>query len=109
EVLYSAQPYGKHSQLWVASLDRTTPPQLVSASGEDSPHFGPDGRIVYRSFDGINHYLEQMNEPGRLGSLQNSSVPDWQCLLHVPGSALDHHHGNHAEWNHRHICSPSRR
>jgi hypothetical protein len=64
EVLYSVQPYGKHSQLWVASLDRTTPPQLVSASGEDSPHFGPDGRIVYRSFDGINHYLEQMNRDG---------------------------------------------
>src|SRR5205823_7220348 len=59
EVLYSAQPYGKHSQLWVASLDRTTPPQLVSASAEDSPHFGPDGRVVYRSFDGTNHYLEQ--------------------------------------------------
>ena len=57
EVLYSAQPYGKHSH-------RTTPPQLVSASGEDSPHFGPDGRIVYRSFDGTNHYLEQMNRDG---------------------------------------------
>ena len=64
EVLYSAQPYGKHSQLWVASLDRTTPPQLVSASAEDSPHFGPEERIVYRSFDGTNHYLEQMNRDG---------------------------------------------
>ena len=64
EVVYSAQPPGKPSQLWVGTLDRSSPPQLISASGEDSPHFGPDGRIVFRSFDGTNHYLEQMNRDG---------------------------------------------
>ena len=46
EVVYSTQPPGKPSQIWVAALDRRSPPQLVSASGENSPHFGPDGRIV---------------------------------------------------------------
>ena len=64
EVVYSAQPPGKPLQLWLGTLDRSSPPQLISASGEDSPHFGPDGRIVYRSFDGTNHYLAQMNRDG---------------------------------------------
>src|SRR6266446_6291199 len=72
EVVYSAQPSGKPFQLWVASLDRSSPSQLVSASGGDSPHFGPDGRIVYRTFDGTNHYLEQMD---RTGSGQSKVVP----------------------------------
>jgi hypothetical protein len=64
QVVYSAQPPGKPSQLWVGTLDRRSPPRLISASGEDSPHFGPDGRIVYRSFDGTNHYLRQINLDG---------------------------------------------
>jgi hypothetical protein len=72
EVVYSAQPSGKPAQLWVAFLDRSSPPQLVSASGDDSPHFGHDGRIVYRTFDGTKHYLEQMD---RKGSGRSKVVP----------------------------------
>jgi len=64
EVVYSAQPPGKPIQLWVCTLSRSSPPRLISASGGDSPHFGPDGRIVYRSFDGTHYYLEQMNRDG---------------------------------------------
>jgi serine/threonine protein kinase len=65
EVVYSAQPSGKPSQLWIASLDRSSPPQqLFSASGGDSPHFGREGRIVFRTFDGTNHYLEQVDRSG---------------------------------------------
>jgi len=64
EVVYSTQPPGKPIQIWVGALDRSSPPQSISASGEDSPHFGPDGRIVYRSFDGTNRYLAQMNRDG---------------------------------------------
>jgi serine/threonine protein kinase len=64
EVVYSTKPPGKPSELWVGTLDRRSPPRLISASGENSPHFGPDGRIVFRSFDGTNHYLEQINLDG---------------------------------------------
>jgi serine/threonine protein kinase len=65
EVVYSAQPSGKPSQLWIASLDRSSPPrQLFAASGGDSPHFGPEGRIVFRTFDGTKHYLEQVDGSG---------------------------------------------
>ncbi len=63
-VVYSSQPPGQPSQLWVGALDRRSPPQRIAASAESSPHFGPDGRIVFRSFDGTNHYLEQINLDG---------------------------------------------
>jgi Tol biopolymer transport system component len=64
EVLYSVQPTGKPSQLWLAALDRRSAPRLISSSGGDSPYFGPDGRIVYRSFDGTHYYVEQINRDG---------------------------------------------
>jgi hypothetical protein len=64
DAVYSAQPHGKPIQLWVSTLDRSSPPRLISATSEDSPRFGPDGRIVYRLFDGKNHYLAQMNRDG---------------------------------------------
>jgi DNA-binding winged helix-turn-helix (wHTH) protein/Tol biopolymer transport system component len=72
EVLYSAQPPGKALQLWVATLDRRSPPRMISTSGADSPHFGPVGSIVYRTFDGTNYYLAQMN---RDGSGRSNVVP----------------------------------
>jgi Tol biopolymer transport system component len=64
EVVYSAQSSDGHAQIWIAPLDRSTPPQLISPSEADSPHFGPNGRIVFRSFDGTKHYLAQMDHDG---------------------------------------------
>jgi DNA-binding winged helix-turn-helix (wHTH) protein/Tol biopolymer transport system component len=64
EVVYSVQAAGKPSQIWLARLDRSSPPHPVSDSDEDFPHFGPDGHILYRSFDGTNYYFEQMNRDG---------------------------------------------
>lgn len=63
-VVYSVQAPGKPSKVWVAPIDRSSPPQLVFASGGDSPHFGREGRIVFRSFDGTDHYLQQINLDG---------------------------------------------
>jgi len=63
-VVFSTQPAGKPSQVWLASLDRTSAPRLVSSSGEDSPHFGPGGEILYRFSDGKKHYLARMNSDG---------------------------------------------
>jgi Tol biopolymer transport system component len=64
EVVFSTQPSGKPSQLWLAPLDRSSPPQLIASAGEDSPHFGPDGQILFRLSDGTTHYLAQMNRDG---------------------------------------------
>ena len=64
EVVYSTQPAGKSSQIWLARLDRSSPPRLISDHDGDSPRFGPDGRIVFRSFDGSDHHLELINADG---------------------------------------------
>jgi hypothetical protein len=63
-IVYSTQPAGKPGQIWLAPMDRSSPSQLVSADGRDSPRFGPDGQIVYRVWDGVNHYLEKMGRDG---------------------------------------------
>ena len=53
-------------------MDRHSPPQLIATSGEDSPYFGPDGHIVYRSFDGTSYHLSQIY---RDGSGRSNVVP----------------------------------
>jgi DNA-binding winged helix-turn-helix (wHTH) protein/Tol biopolymer transport system component len=64
EVVFSTQPIGKPSQIWLASLNRSSPPRLASSSGEDSPHFGRAGEILYRLSEGKTHYLARMNRDG---------------------------------------------
>jgi Tol biopolymer transport system component/predicted Ser/Thr protein kinase len=64
EVVFSTQPRGKASQLWIATLDRSSPPKLIASSGETSPHFGPEGEILYRLSEGRTHYLARMKRDG---------------------------------------------
>ena len=60
EVVFSTKAAGKASQLWLAPLDRSSPPRMISASGEDSPHFGPNGQVLFRYTDGKANYLAKM-------------------------------------------------
>jgi DNA-binding winged helix-turn-helix (wHTH) protein/Tol biopolymer transport system component len=64
EVVFSTNPPGKPSQLWLASLDRSSPPKLIAASGESSPFFGPDGQLLLQVTDGRANYLAQMKKNG---------------------------------------------
>jgi hypothetical protein len=64
EVLFSTRPSGKASQIWLATLDRRSPPRLVASSGENSPYFGADDQILYRLSDGKTHYLARMRRDG---------------------------------------------
>jgi Tol biopolymer transport system component len=68
EVVFSTQPSGKDLQVWIATLDRRSPPKLIASSGGTSPQFGPDGGILYRQSDGKTHYLARMNRDGSRGS-----------------------------------------
>ena len=68
EVVFSTQPSGKPSQVWLATLDRSTPPRLIAAAGQNSPYFGPDGDILYRLSDGKTHYAARMRRDGSGGS-----------------------------------------
>jgi len=71
EVVFSAQS-GQTLQIWLAAMDQSVRPQLVSAFGGDSPHFGPDGEILFRLAEGNTHYLARMN---RDGSAPSKVVP----------------------------------
>jgi Tol biopolymer transport system component len=64
ETVFSTQRPGRPSQLWLAALEGRSPPRMLSDSGEDSPHFGPNGEILYRMADGSTHYLAQMKRDG---------------------------------------------
>jgi hypothetical protein len=91
EVVFSTQPSGKASQLWLSTLDRSSSPKLIASSGETSPHFGPDGQILYRLSDGRTHYLAQMNGDGSgrakvvpypIGNVQTIS-PDRRWIVSI--------------------------
>jgi hypothetical protein len=64
EVVFSAQPPGEPSQLWLAPLDRSAPPKRIAASGEGAPHFGPDGTVLFSYSDGKANYIGQIKKDG---------------------------------------------
>jgi eukaryotic-like serine/threonine-protein kinase len=48
EVLFSTQPAGKSSQLWLAPLDRSSPPKMIASAGEVWPHFGAADQVLFQ-------------------------------------------------------------
>ncbi len=64
EVVFSAEPAGQSSQLWLAPLDRSSPPRMISAAGEANPHFGPQGQVLFRYIEGKAYYLAKMGLDG---------------------------------------------
>jgi Tol biopolymer transport system component len=64
EVIFSTQSAGPSLQIWLARVDLSQPPHLVASINGDSPHFGPDGSILFRLHEGASHYLARMNRDG---------------------------------------------
>ncbi len=64
QVVYASMGPGRISQLWLAPVDRSSPPRQIGHSGETTPHFGPRGQIVFRLAEGNANYLEQINQDG---------------------------------------------
>lgn len=64
QVVFSARPKGRGSEIWLASLDRDLAPRLISVSGDGSPHFGPDDDIVFRLAEGGANYIARMKRDG---------------------------------------------
>jgi eukaryotic-like serine/threonine-protein kinase len=84
EVVFSTEPPGQPSQIWIAPLDRSAPPSRIAANGENLPHFGPQKEIVFRLTDGQANYVGAMARdgtsrrkalPGRILNFDNFS-PD---------------------------------
>ncbi|HEX6546220.1 MAG TPA: winged helix-turn-helix domain-containing protein [Bryobacteraceae bacterium] len=64
EVVYSTIAANGRSQLWLAPIDRRSPPQPLGNGGEISPYFGPRGQILFLHAEGTFNYLEQSNRDG---------------------------------------------
>jgi len=94
EVAYTTRSGGE-SQIWLASLDRSSPPQKVIGAG-DQVSFGAKGELVYRGLEEKQNFLYRIKKDGsgreRISNaniLQKVSVSpggDWVVAgLSVPG------------------------
>jgi eukaryotic-like serine/threonine-protein kinase len=64
-VAFAMNDSSGHSSLWVASTDRGSSPTRISSTGlEDSPHFLPDGDLVFRAIEGNSNFLYRMKPDG---------------------------------------------
>jgi hypothetical protein len=72
EVVFSAQPAEKASELWLAPLDRSSPPQMIASTGERWPRFGSDGQVLFQFTDEKANYIGRMQ---RDGSARSKVVP----------------------------------
>jgi DNA-binding winged helix-turn-helix (wHTH) protein/Tol biopolymer transport system component len=63
-VVYVAPAPGGKTQLWLAPVDRSSPPGRVGNVGGLSPQFGPNGQIVFERTEGNANYLEQVRPDG---------------------------------------------
>jgi Tol biopolymer transport system component/tRNA A-37 threonylcarbamoyl transferase component Bud32 len=62
-------------RLWLAALDRQSPPRLVPNVEGDSPLFGNGGEIFFRSIEGGSAYLYRVLEDGTgLRKLSEQSI-----------------------------------
>jgi eukaryotic-like serine/threonine-protein kinase len=64
QVVYSVEPAGKPSEIWVAALDRSAPPSRISASGDAMPSFGAKNEVYFRLTDGKTFYAAAMAQDG---------------------------------------------
>jgi Tol biopolymer transport system component len=63
EVAFTTMDKDGESQIWLASLDRRTPPRRV-ARGGDEVSFGADGDLVFRSLDEKMDVLVRIRKDG---------------------------------------------
>lgn len=68
QVLFTPQPAGQASHLWIAATDRSAPPRQIGSAktgGEmDLPHFGPTGQIFFRLAERHLLYIATVSSDG---------------------------------------------
>jgi serine/threonine protein kinase/Tol biopolymer transport system component len=62
EVAYSTTALNGPSKVWLASLDRRTPPREIAAG--DQVSFGADGELVFRSLEGASTFPVRIKKDG---------------------------------------------
>jgi serine/threonine protein kinase/Tol biopolymer transport system component len=64
-VAFAVHDQGGHSSLWVAPTNRhSSPVRISSTASEDSPHFLPDGDLVFRAIEGGSNFIYRMKGDG---------------------------------------------
>ena len=80
-VVYVTSAPGGKTQLWLAPLDRSSPATRVGNVSGISPHFGPNGQILFQGTEGNANYLEQIRPDGSgLSKVVPYSISDVQSI-----------------------------
>jgi Tol biopolymer transport system component len=64
QIVLAVKPKQGAAEIWLTSRGGADPPRRLTAAGEDTPRFGPDGEIVFRQSEGQHNYLFVMNADG---------------------------------------------
>jgi serine/threonine protein kinase/Tol biopolymer transport system component len=66
QVAFTANDAAGHAGIWMAPTNRRSSPVRISSSTqiEDSPHFLPDGDLVFRAVEGGSNFLYRMKADG---------------------------------------------
>jgi hypothetical protein len=64
QVLYATATRDRSTQLWLAPVDRNSPPAKLGIIGGTWSHFGAQGQILFQEPEGNTNYLEQMDPDG---------------------------------------------
>ena len=64
QVVFSTATSSGEDQLWLAFVDRSTPPKRIGVAAGLRPHFGPVGEILFQAKEGNFNYLERMKSDG---------------------------------------------
>jgi serine/threonine protein kinase len=65
QVAFTANDVAGHAGIWIAPTSRRSSPVRISSTQiEDSPHFLPDGDLVFRAVEGGSNFLYRMKADG---------------------------------------------
>jgi Tol biopolymer transport system component len=64
EVLVAARDNSGKNRLWIATLDRQSPPRRITDMEGDQPKFGIGGTILFRHIEGASAFAYRVREDG---------------------------------------------
>ena len=65
KLAFAAKDAAGHAGIWIAPMNRRSSPVRISSTEvEDSPHFLPDGDLIFRVFEGGSNFLYRMKTDG---------------------------------------------
>jgi hypothetical protein len=74
QIAFAMNDPSGHANLWIAATShRSSPIHVSSAAVEDSPHFLPNGDIIFRANEGGSNYVYRMRPDG---SARAKMIPD---------------------------------